>query len=468
MLIFKIGILILIGIGIAEFSIWSWQKGNIWWLAPASAIVTYISFLSGLYFKDKDVWLTKPAVFVWNVILAKAVYTTIIFVLLLAAVTGGGWLLYKNWPQLQNFLRVQAFKGSPIPDNFMVGADVTIHTFWDEAKSTKKVDDFGIAEFELSNTGSVALTVSVVRRGTLQIGGVPGFTIRALPHLQPVNISDIPSDGWKDATDASPTPSLSMAHVPKSVLETPIEQGKQLGDPSFQADNAPWGVPAAEIIINRRGYVFGYDPKNRIPRWVSYAIAEGGDRISRRPGFFEQDPLIAPEMQASINDYRGSGYDRGGLVSFADLRFQAQSVVDEAAYLSVMAPQTPALNRRTWLQIEKYARSLTKEGKKILIIAGPAFLPETASGRVEYFVIGEKRVAVPTHFFRIIVKRQSDGYPEILGFLVPNNVVGDEDITQFITSLKHIEETTGLDLFPKLDPEKKKQLIDKPLKRLWD
>lgn len=468
MLIIKIGILILIGIGIAEFSIWSWQKGNTWWLAPASAIVAYISFLSGLYFKDKDVWLTKLAVLVWNTISDKVVHTTIIFVVLLAAVTGGGWLLYQNWPKLQNYLRVQVFEGSPVPGNFMIGADVTIHTFWDAENITEKVDDFGIAAFELGNTGSVALAVSVVRRGTLQVGGVPGFTIRALPHLQSINIGDIPRDGWKDAADVSSTPTLSMEHTLKSVLEIPIEQGKQIGDPSFQADNAPWGVPAAEIIINRRGYVLGYDPKNRIPRWVSYAIAEGGDRISRRPGFFKQDPSIALEMQASTDDYRGSGYDRGGLVSFADLRFQEQNVVDEAAYLSVMAPQTPALNRKIWLQIEKYARSLTKEGNKILIIAGPAFLPDTASGRIEYFVIGEKKVAVPTHFFRVVIRRRSDGDPEILGFLVPNNVVGDEDITQFITSLKHIEETTGLDLFPILDPEKKNQLIDKPSKRLWN
>ena len=77
-------------------------------------------------------------------------------------------------------------------------------------------------------------------------------------------------------------------------------------------------------------------------------------------------------------------------------------------------------------------------------------------------------MAVPTHFFRIVIRRRSDGDPEILGFLVPNNVVGDEEITQFITSLKHIEETTGLDLFPMLDPEKKNQLIDRSSKRLWD
>ena len=68
----------------------------------------------------------------------------------------------------------------------------------------------------------------------------------------------------------------------------------------------------------------------------------------------------------------------------------------------------------------------------------------------EIKTIGPNRVAVPTHFYKIVmVKRQ--GQYEAAGFVLENKAYGaSSDVQQFVHTVDQIEEWTGLDFMPDL------------------
>lgn len=93
----QIGALILVGVIIAEFTIWSWQNRNIWWLVPIPAIIAYLSLLSRLFLRKPDRWLFKVATLLWNTFLGKLLPASLTFGFLLVGTVVGAWGLYSTW-----------------------------------------------------------------------------------------------------------------------------------------------------------------------------------------------------------------------------------------------------------------------------------------------------------------------------------------------------------------------------------
>lgn len=94
-----------------------------------------------------------------------------------------------------------------------------------------------------------------------------------------------------------------------------------------------------------------------------------------------------------------------------------------------MAPQVGSgFNRDAWNNLEKYVRKLTKQYANVYVCTGPLYLPKKeADGKtyVKYQVIGANSVAVPTHFYKIIVGETSDGRYELESYVMPNQKIAD-------------------------------------------
>ncbi len=62
------------------------------------------------------------------------------------------------------------------------------------------------------------------------------------------------------------------------------------------------------------------------------------------------------------------------------------------------------MNGSDWGKLERMTRQLHKHYDEVRIISGPVFAPRMKEGRqvIEYEVIGENQVAVPTHLFKVI------------------------------------------------------------------
>ena len=77
-----------------------------------------------------------------------------------------------------------------------------------------------------------------------------------------------------------------------------------------------------------------------------------------------------------------------------------------------------------------------------------------------YFqVIGPNEVAVPTHFYKVILVEKDDE-PLALGtFVVPNKQLSPEtQLTEFSYPLSFVEKRLGYEIFSKLDRENLKSL----------
>lgn len=71
---------------------------------------------------------------------------------------------------------------------------------------------------------------------------------------------------------------------------------------------------------------------------------------------------------------------------------------------------------------------------------------------MRYEVIGEKHVAVPTHFFKVIVGESSDGKLDMESFVMPNQVISDDTpLDSFRVPPESIERAAGLLFFDKIN-----------------
>ena len=104
-------------------------------------------------------------------------------------------------------------------------------------------------------------------------------------------------------------------------------------------------------------------------------------------------------------------------------------------------------NRGYWLQIESFVRGLTKKFDDVYVISGPLFLPkfDAQEGKhfVKYEVLGDPpNTAVPTHFYKVVLAVKDDK-KALGGFVVPNDVIDDVPLSEFVipiegTPFKHL------------------------------
>ena len=94
-------------------------------------------------------------------------------------------------------------------------------------------------------------------------------------------------------------------------------------------------------------------------------------------------------------------------------------------------------------------RGWVRQRGTLTIVTGPVFAVQ--GDRVSYRVVGADHVAVPTHFYKIVLDSDGAGGVQALAFLVPNARPGaGAKLADFLVSVDDIEAATGLDFFSEL------------------
>ncbi|ELK13646.1 Nuclease EXOG, mitochondrial [Pteropus alecto] len=188
-------------------------------------------------------------------------------------------------------------------------------------------------------------------------------------------------------------------------------------------------------------HALSYDQSKRVPRWVLEHISKNkiiGD-ADRKHCKFKPDPNIPPAFSALNKDYIGSGWSRGHMAPAGNNKFSPKAMA-ETFYLSNIVPQNFDNNAGYWNRIEMYCRELTERFEDVWIVSGPLTLPQTGrDGKkmVNYQVIGEDNVAVPSHLYKVILARRTIGF--------------QPQLSEFQVSLQDLEKLSGLVFFPHLD-----------------
>lgn len=242
-------------------------------------------------------------------------------------------------------------------------------------------------------------------------------------------------------------------------------------------ENCPFGRPKVGAgfgptrFVIRNGYVLEHSSTDRIPIWVceGVTVAELGGNVPRK-NRFKADPKLPAGERAELSDYAGSGFDRGHMAPAGNQTVDT-TLKYETFYLSNMAPQAPLMNQRIWETLEGRVRDwLRARGGGQVITGGFFFDPEeedaaTADGLIDYGIIGNG-VAVPTHFYKVVVAREN-GAPKAIAFVMENRTYpAPFDFSEFIRSVDWIEERAGVDFMPDLDADEEEDL-EMPTPALW-
>ncbi len=200
------------------------------------------------------------------------------------------------------------------------------------------------------------------------------------------------------------------------------------------------------MTIQRKAYDLVYDGQHKQARWFyEHLTAESLQGDSDRLKFdFKEDPLIHKSIRATKEDFLKSGFDQGHLCPAADAKFSDEAI-KETFYLSNVSSQCPQFNRGYWSMLEKHVREVVKKHGSIHVFTGGLYLPrEEGDGKryVKYQVIGKNDVAVPTHYFKIVM---NEGGVPIESFILPNEAIDSKTpLKDFATTVDTVGKAAGL------------------------
>jgi len=231
--------------------------------------------------------------------------------------------------------------------------------------------------------------------------------------------------------------------------------------PSLRPESR-YGMPNADQYIFNRAYIVGYSYLFRQPSWTLELIDPKSSVINTgRSDNFRPDHRVPEIFRADLDDFSGTGFDRGHMVSSAEKRSE-EILNSETFLLSNMSPQAPDLNRRIWRDLEAEVRVLAARPTvlEVYVVSGIMFditRPFKLIGQ------GPSKVIVPHWYFKSILAEDNRGKLKMWTFAIPNEKC-TKPLTDYLVTTRHVEIWTGLHLWERLvgtDIEKQKAKVIK-------
>ncbi|ENU93204.1 hypothetical protein F971_01250 [Acinetobacter vivianii] len=192
-----------------------------------------------------------------------------------------------------------------------------------------------------------------------------------------------------------------------------------------------------------------YSGISKTPLWsAEYLTPERLSIKIKREDNFHEETRVQLAHRALLSDYRGSGYDRGHMAPNGDMNNTAAQY--DSFSLANMVPQAPKNNQEVWRKLEEAVRSMvTKQHKDAYVLTGPIFEGKRLK------TIG-KGVIVPTAVYKAVYLPKQG----IIGaYYAPNN----NSLQVKVVSVCYLEEKLGINLFPQLTEQQKRNVYQLPL-----
>jgi len=203
-------------------------------------------------------------------------------------------------------------------------------------------------------------------------------------------------------------------------------------------DLKPFGV--YDDLISHNYYSLSYSEEHKQAEWVYYKLNSSQlNPTVKRKNNFRKDPKII-KNSAALNDYKGSGYDRGHLAPAADMKYNSNSM-SESFYLSNVSPQTASFNRGIWKKIEKQIRDWSNIYGELIVITGPILQCEGIGE------IGTNNITIPKWYYKVVI--DPDNYKRNLAILI-ENTGSFNSVKSFVVTIDQLEEFSGIDFFYRL------------------
>lgn len=208
----------------------------------------------------------------------------------------------------------------------------------------------------------------------------------------------------------------------------------------------PWGLPEPTAsgehiqVLAQRDYVIGYDLELLVPLWTAHRLNAKGLGRNERVDCFRRDPRIDAPAASLPSDYKEPVFDQGHLTPNGDMSTGLVPVINSFV-MSNMAPQFCQFNRGVWQILEALIRVWVKDKGPLYVVTGSVF-DHDGDGRPDAGAEvprmkssnGKTRVAVSSHFYKIVIHQQEDGMVDALAFLMPHDMtdVAGDDAIQYL------------------------------------
>jgi DNA/RNA endonuclease G (NUC1) len=165
------------------------------------------------------------------------------------------------------------------------------------------------------------------------------------------------------------------------------------------------------------------NPGRRLAWYVAYNVKPRED--VQRGDRWMPDPMLSVSFQPHNDHFRGSGLDRGHIVSPGSISWgtprQAQLANHQAFFWTNTAPQHPLMNRHWWLALEDWERKNAQAHGRASGFSGPVLADDDPIHRDIEQPVGRLRVRqnfrLPRKFWKIALV-ESGGELRSAAFLV--------------------------------------------------
>ncbi|MCR5414235.1 MAG: DNA/RNA non-specific endonuclease [Kiritimatiellae bacterium] len=211
-------------------------------------------------------------------------------------------------------------------------------------------------------------------------------------------------------------------------------------------------------VLNRGDFIVGWSPSLMHPAWCAYHVPkDAAFEPGKRPGF-RKDPRLKVSPKAA--DYARTGYDRGHMAPNYAIATRFGPVAQTNTFcMSNIAPQTPALNRGVWRDIEHRIVNLwTARWGEIWVVVGA--LSEGCEK------LNDTGIDIPTRYWQVVVAQDGKEI-RALALLVEQDVPWRAWPARYLISIDELEDMTGYDFLAELDDDTEAMLESRCPSRLW-
>lgn len=166
-------------------------------------------------------------------------------------------------------------------------------------------------------------------------------------------------------------------------------------------------------------------------------IQDAGDE--QRTDRFYPEARLPSKDRAQLEDYKGSGYDRGHMAPAADM--PNPTAMAQSFSLANIVPQASDHNRGIWAKnIEKPTRQFaTRAQGDVFVFTGPVFKDKPAA------TIGAGKVWIPSHIYKLVYDATTR---KAYAYWTQNK---NEERMSAPISYQELVHRTGIEFLPGLD-----------------
>lgn len=195
---------------------------------------------------------------------------------------------------------------------------------------------------------------------------------------------------------------------------------------------------SCDKVMEKTAFTICYNYETKQPNWTAYILNynEVQSSIKRPDHAFKEDYSIPMLYRSTLDDFRGSGKDRGHYTPNASVDYDKKAQL-ESFLLSNIGPQYPKFNQGIWAEIENEVRDYTKSNQEIYVVTG-----SIPGDKNDY--IGN-HVNIASYFYKVVY---SPSKRKGIAYLVPHKPdLNKKTYKAYKVSIEEVEKATGINFF---------------------